>query len=492
MEESPPSTEPTSSLESSARRRQRSTFRDFAIRNVWIVGYLALQAFAVAGLVTPRFVDSQGYLHLSFTGTADRLFTVPLLYTLLPTDPLRVAGQVLLATVAWWVLASTAASFVFHRWLRLGLRLVLLALGLTGPIISWNSTILSESAAISLTALLIAAWLAYVRSPSRPLAAIGVLVTLLWTFVRQDQVILCALIAAVAVVIAIRHRRPRTNIAVAVLLVAISVLGFVSSDRNHSAIDVSIADIVQGRILTNPSYLAWFQAHGMPYTSTMAKAAGGYPATPLLHDPTFDPWLIDHGEATYIEFVLAHPRYALWEPLADVGGEPSSLSTQTTSPTPTLQPEPTPSLLSPTVAYGRHRQVLPTVIEIFLFEQGQIGDLVVLITATGAVMFVLWRRRALSRIDVVPGIVVLSAVPQFYAVWLGDLLELDRHAMVLAVSFRIGLWTLLAFGLDRLLLDRERGIPMWSTARPPRSRNRHQFPGARSGAGAQPSEPAPE
>jgi hypothetical protein len=382
-----------------------------------------------------------------------------------------VAGQVLLATVAWWVLASTAASFVVHRWLRLGLRLVLLALGLTGSIVSWNSTILSESLAISLTALLIAAWLAYVGSPSSTRAVLAVLVTLLWAFVRQDHVILCVFIAAVAVVYAIWHRGAR-SIAIAVALVVISVFGFASANRNKSALDVSLADIVQGRILTNPSYSAWFQAHGMPYTSTMAKAAGGYPATPLLHDPIFDPWLLAHGQSTYAEFLLTHPRYALWEPLADVGGESASLTTRTNSPTPTLQPEPSPSLLSPTVAYGRHRQVLPTVVESFLFEQGQIGDLLVLIAVTGGVTWVVWRRRALNRKFVVPGLVVLSAVPQFYTVWLGDPLELDRHAMVLAVSVRIGLWILLAYGLDRVLMDREEGVPVRSIARPPKYRHR--------------------
>jgi hypothetical protein len=52
--------------------------------------------------MTPAlFPDSPSYDHLGLTGADVRLPTVPLLYKILPTDSLRVAGQALLAGIAW-------------------------------------------------------------------------------------------------------------------------------------------------------------------------------------------------------------------------------------------------------------------------------------------------------------------------------------------------------------------------------------------------------
>ena len=121
------------------------------------LGYLLVQGFIIVGLTTPRFPDSPSYTDLSLTG--HRLPTVPLIYSAFPSDSLKSLAQVVLAAVCWWILAGVASGMVENRAVRIGLRTVLLALGVVAPIASWNSTILSESIAISLTALLIAVWL---------------------------------------------------------------------------------------------------------------------------------------------------------------------------------------------------------------------------------------------------------------------------------------------------------------------------------------------
>src|ERR1700731_4457698 len=64
-----------------------------------------------------------------------------------------IAGRGVWAAGAWWGLASVASSLMGDRRARLGVKVALLILGLCGPIASWNSTFLSESVAISLTAL---------------------------------------------------------------------------------------------------------------------------------------------------------------------------------------------------------------------------------------------------------------------------------------------------------------------------------------------------
>ncbi|HWB67201.1 MAG TPA: hypothetical protein VG708_10280, partial [Mycobacteriales bacterium] len=414
----------------------------------WFAAYLALQAYAVAGLPTPRFPDTASYLKLSFIGSDSRPWTVPLFYKLLPTDTLRICGQVVVAAIAWWVLAAVVAGMLGNRRLRIGARLVVLLLGLTGPIVEWNSTILSESLSISLTALLVAGWLSYVRRPRPASAAWALLATLLWTFTRPDHVDIGVLIT-VAGIVAGLWRRDRLRLAVAGVLVLISTAGFVTINRNNATTTARIADIVQGRVLPNAARTTWFIEHGMPYDATMAANAGNYFGAPLLADPAFAHWASTRGEHVYLEYLWSHPGYTLWQPLAAISGERPSLDVP--APSQVLTPNPTPSLLSPTANYGRHRDLLPEPVQALLFEQGQIGDVLALGLLTLALVGLAWRRRRLDSRMVVPAVALVCCVPEVFLVWLADPIELDRHAVVLAVALRIALWVLAAVAADQLL-----------------------------------------
>jgi hypothetical protein len=62
------------------------------------------------------------------------------------------------------------------------------------------------------------------------------------------------------------------------------------------------------------------------------------------------------------------------------------------------------------------------------------------------------RRFGRDKRMMLPIIVAISAIPQGYFVWLfGGDGEIDRHAIVLAVSLRIALWLMAGFALDRIL-----------------------------------------
>ena len=402
------------------------------------LGYLLLQAFIVVGLRTPRFPDSRTYTVLSLTGRAQRLPTVPLLYTLFPGDSLRICAQVVLAALSWWLLARIASGIVVHRWVRLGLRLTLLALGLVGPVASWNSTILSESVAISLTALLVAVWLRYARHESWPTAAAALGVTVLWMFTRQSNVVLGLLIAAIAL-LALWRRPSNVRVVVAVALVVATAAGIAATERNQSISNTNVATIIQNEVLPNPSWTQWFVNHGMPYSTGLAEDAGRWPATPIQADPEFNAWLTSRGLHTYLEFALEHPVYTFVDPLPYFSGEEASLTKPNHSIfAASTQPEPTPSFLSPTADDGRHRDVLPTVVQGLLFEQGQIGAVLTLAALAIGLAVVSRRRWGSDRRLWVPALVAASAIPQAYLVWLGSGLRrrarsaLDRPRRVVA------------------------------------------------------------
>jgi hypothetical protein len=114
-------------------------------------------------------------------------------------------------------------------------------------------------------------------------------------------------------------------------------------------------------------------------------------------------------------------------------------------------------MLSPTVNYGRHRDVLPSLVQQVLFDQGQVGDLIVVTALAGILSWLGWRRLGRDRRFIVPALVAASAVPQGYLTWLsgGETTgELDRLSMVTAVSVRVGLWIVLAIAIDRFVVER--------------------------------------
>jgi hypothetical protein len=423
------------------------------------LGYLLLQELIVVGLATPEYPDSAGYKQLSLTGHDLRLPTVPLLYKILPTDDLRIAAQVVLAAASWWILASVASGLVRDRRIALALRAVILVLGLLGPVASWNSAILSESVALSLTALLVAAWLRYGREETLQSAALVLVATLFWTFTRQPHVVIDVLVTAAAVVAAMLAAtdQRRIRILLAAGLACITVAGFIEIQNNQAVSDANIGAMIQKRMLTNLSRTEWLVRHGMPYDRTIASYAG----KPFHHygsdNAEFVAWLHDHGQRIYLEFMLAHPDYTLLDPLPYFSGERDSIRHPNETLFGALQPNPTPSLLSPTVNYARHRDVLPTVVQQLFWDQGQIGDVLVLAGFAFGLAYLVSKRWGFDRRFLLPLLVAVLAMPQGYVVWLGGgeaVGELDRLSMVTAASVRIGLWLLLAFAADRYVTER--------------------------------------
>ncbi len=414
--------------------------------------YLALQGIVVAGLPTQRLTDSASYIGLSFTGANGRLFTVPLFYALLLADPVRICGQVVLAAISWWILASNVSSSIADRRVSVGARIVLLALGLVGPISSWNTTILSESVAISLTALVFGLWFRYTNAPTFQKLILLLVVGTLWMFSRPDNLVIGTIVVlAWTFWTVIKHREVR-RVVPAVAMCGICILGLSLVGNLHTRNDVNLADIIAQRILPDPDYTHWFVDHGMPYSPAIAGDAHDYPATPLLNDPLLSPWIDQHGSSTYVEFVLTHPVSQLQGWLVDLSGEKPSLTVS--PPQTSLQPNPSPSLLSPTANYGRHRDVLPQVVQDVMFEQGQIGDVLVLAVGAGALTIVARRRTGRDHRLLVPAFVLGLGIVQTALVWLTEATELDRLSMVPAVEIRIALWTVVACSLDRLL-------PLW-------------------------------
>jgi hypothetical protein len=421
----------------------------------WIVGGVLLAFFALRMLAlrtTPIvYFDSGDYRHLELWG-GRRPFTVPLLFWLMPSDKWRIVEQAVISAGAWIAIALVVGATLNDRRVRLGTMAALLALGTTTQITNWDTTILSDSIAISLTVLLVAAWLAAYRAPSKWSVAALLATTLLWTFTRELHVYVSTIVAFVVVVsLAVQFVRTRTDAErrvnalwgiVAGGLVVIAALGIVESRSNEDTSKQNLAGVIGARILPVHEARQWFVDAGMPEMPHLVEGKS-HPDKELLAVPEFDRWATN-GWAVYARYLLTHPRFAIDGPYRELLEERPAYGDPRSG---------REVLLSPADAYGRARPVLPSAVEDLLFGAGRSGALVLLGAAALVSLVVVNARTGRDRRRHVPLVVAVAALVYIGLAWHGSVFEPGRHAMPAAVAVRLGLLTLLAVVVDRFVTE---------------------------------------
>lgn len=420
----------------------------------WLAsGLLLLRVLAVAGMRLYLYFDSAEYDRLDFSGTWRRPWATPYLYWLIPgSNRWIVIGQAVLGAVCWCVLALSAAAWFRARWLQATVAVVLAGLACTTIVTNWDAAKLSESLGLSLTVLVIAAWLNLARRTEVLTAVFVALATFPWLFVRQSLIPTAWLVVGAGVVVALvvwrragRDPHPdRRRFAARVLgglcLVLAVLVGLASASysRNQEIVHENLLVIVSNRVATDPGRLAWFTDHGMPVPST-----GSLDPDSLRSDPAFSDWVAHDGRGTYLRYLLTHPWYTATEPLDDFAGVRQSSADEQ---------KPSTAMLAPPDSYATSRPVLPSIVEQVLFDPGDTGTAI-----AGLVVVLGWTliaRRRRGAAWTIPLLLVALSISSLYTGWHGATPELGRLALVGAIGLRIGLLLQLAFLVEGEVLRR--------------------------------------
>ncbi|HSB65502.1 MAG TPA: hypothetical protein VLD65_02935, partial [Anaerolineales bacterium] len=157
---------------------------------------------------------------------------------------------------------------------------------------------------------------------------------------------------------------------------------------------------------------------------------------------SFRQWMSEHGKATYYGYLLAYPKMTFSQPLI--------YATQMLNGTSdvVLFSEPTDMYRNPT----HKQQFIPRWIR-------ALSKLVFPVMPRWAygliyiVMICLAALALLRKWSLVPwlviGIILLTIYPLMVIVWHGDPLEMGRHALPIAINFRLAGWLALGFLVDR-------------------------------------------
>ena len=397
---------------------------------------VALRLLAVAGIRAYLYFDSAEYEIVDFTGRYRRPWATPLLYWVVNGNGDRILVQAVIGGLAWTALAVAASRWFGDRWVRAAVVGAVCALGLTTQVTNWDTAILSESLALSLTALVLAAWLELVRRPTTRGAAVVTGVTLLWLFTRQSLLPAAWMVVGVVVASSVwvwrRHGLRRPLAAVTVGLVLVAGLTTWSYSRNREVARDNVTFIVVTRVAPHPDRLEWFVDQGMP-----ASASGEYHFAEMMEDPGYVRWVEGEGLSTYVRYLATHPWYTLTAPLDDLVGERRSFGDEVVF---------GETLLSPGEAYGASRPVIPEVVESVLFNPGHTGGIVFALVATAVATGWAWSRRQ-ARWTLPLAIVGVSLVALVVG-WHGAASELGRLSLIAAVTLRVGLILQLALVIE--------------------------------------------
>jgi hypothetical protein len=400
------------------------------------------------------YVDSIDYDTLDFTGGGRRPWVTPLLYEIAGDDVrLRVLLQAMIGAMAWIFLAVEAGAILRHRRAQQAVTITVLLLSLTTSITNWDNTILSESLALSTTAVFAGCLLRFARLGRLPDAAYASVAALFWVFTRQNHLVLGLLITAAAVVVAlVRWRRgrvlPRPLVALAAGLALVSVLAVTFYKQNTQIVHFNTAMVIGNRLLLDPDAIDWLHDHGMPDLPAGIDVGAPVNPEPLLADREFAAWVETEGVGTYGRFLLTHPWYTATAPLEDLVSDRPSFADA---------PYVDETMLSTAESYSAARNVVPEAVEEILFHPGQTGTLLLLLVLTGVLTVDRWRRRGPDPRWTVPLLAVGLQWPALTVVWHASAAELGRLSLISAVGLRIGLIVQLALLADVWALEREVG-----------------------------------
>lgn len=376
--------------------------------------------------------DTQGYQE-SALWAGVRPPVAPILWDLTGTPRSYVVVQTLVGIAAWCFLAWTVAMLAKTGWPRLVAGAVVLAFASTTPIILWDRSVLSESLAFSLLALLFATAIRVTQRVTWPRVAALVAASAGFALVRDSLVWMVVGLAVAIAAYAIVRNAGRKAVALGFLLLAVSgfaIVGQAAAHRNTT----NVEHVLFARIFPFPERVKWFADHGMPNQAEVlsyaaaTKTERGQPRVVgiVANDPTVQPlvrWMRNDAIGVYLEWLALHPGFVLTEPLR----EPERAFNN---------------------AEGRldfYAAVDRTDLSVVntLFDPGPWIVLAATLVAVGiGLVRQVWRERWWRMIALLLGLSVMEIL----VAWHGDATETTRHGIVGSVSVRLAVVVLIVAG----------------------------------------------
>jgi hypothetical protein len=409
--------------------------------------YLTLQAWACFRVPEANlFADSEDYLYGAGLPLSDPAFFserrpwgILLIYKLLGRSLVMIdLFQVVLSAAAWLGLAWTLIHSLQNRWAKVLGYSAILGFSLTSTVQVWNHAVLSESLSISGMVILLALFLRLAQQWEWRTLFFLALGFTIWMSVREAHTYLGLLVAGVLLLVGFTRRTSRAYwLLVVCILAAFFVNNRLASAYRLPRWALPMAEVITMRILPQPEYLDFFARHGMPTPPELLALSGKWAISnnfAIINDlklRKFSRWLFHDSQGVYVRFLLAHPAYLLLSPWQNIE-----------------------RLLAAdyfaVIPIEHYLPALPAPVNELLYPIRWFWPYFWVSLAAAGFIFVVSLRQREEKY-VLPFLFFLLAIPHLYLAWHGDALDVERHAVLANIQWRLGLSLLILMFLDSVM-----------------------------------------
>jgi len=412
--------------------------------------YLFLQYYAWARVPAANiFADSESYLYGARLSLGDPAFFserrpwgILLIYKSFGGSlPAINLFQVVMSAFAWIWLAWTFTGSIRDQWGKVFGLIAILGFSLSPAIQVWNHAVLSESLSISGTVIILTLFLRLSQEWKWRIFILLILCFILWMSVRESHSYLGLLVASILLALSMFRRTLRVywwlSFCIGVTFVINSQL---SAAYGLPRWAFPMAEVITMRILPKQDYLAYFSENGMPVSPELMALSGRWATSDdyaIVNDlrlKKFSRWLFRDSQEVYIKFLLSHPEYAIEAPLENIK---QLLAADYFS----------------VIPIDHYIPALPTLINEALYPLRWFWLYLWLsLFAAGFIS----ASHINYRIELYWLIItfLLLSIPHMYLVWHGDALDVERHAVLANIQWRLGFLMMFILYIDNRIQHR--------------------------------------
>lgn len=404
-------------LEIATQSASRRTGVDrFAIAAV--VLFAVVRCAAVIGRPVVEFIDTDGYRDVSFIGNAYRPWGYPLVLWFAGGPGSVATIQVVVGIASFTLLAVTIAGQIDNPPVRRSILVLVLLIGVHPRTTGWDLALLTESLTISLTCVLLAAWIK--SADNRRWAWVFAVTFVFWLFLRDAHVFLAIPVVAFGV------WRWRQSALSATLVMATLWAGWVSVSDQRIEIGNALANV--GWHAPEDGATEWFIDRGMPKPELFNDLIAWGRIRAMWESDEARTWLEDEGAGIWVEYLLTHPSRLI---------APATEWTSLNDPVQFTDPRDPLSIRSRWP--GPHR----------IMAMSTLGAALAVLLAVRSAG---WDRRLGT-----PLFLLASVVPHHFMVSHAVPIETPRHGMLMTLTLVLGIIWVTSLSVNALLAGRRDG-----------------------------------
>ena len=264
--------------------------------------------------------DSPSYFNPSWSNPI-RMPFISYIFSNLDTFSGIVVFQSLLGVLSWIFLAHAISLFNSSYSVKIISVLLILSLGITSPIVSFDPSILSESLTISVFNGIIASMILYFKSLKNVNLLILLALIIFYAGIKQSSAYIALVLIFLIVLFVFYKRESITTSRIQFILILNAVLFtifliWISRQNDEINNNVEVTNIIE-RTYDDFGSQIWFKNRGFPSIAYQTYASPPFqiPINATRSLPQMKAWEIYEKKFPIEQFAIKHPLFLLFAPL---------------------------------------------------------------------------------------------------------------------------------------------------------------------------------